>query len=145
MNSRCLGVVIHKLFQGVGREILLVLGEECHLAKTGWDESEFLWEWRLKNTLIAMRLPLRMIQKTLIKHDVHHVDHVPCLLCVSNSTFPLTSNLYSSWLLLLEANAMPRWNFRFNWEKGAFFSPRYLMLMSRPPPKNPSPVTRTPT
>lgn len=46
MNSRCLGVVIHKLFQGVGREILLVLGEECHLAKKlwkwrmGWDESD---------------------------------------------------------------------------------------------------------
>ena len=59
--------------------------------------------------------------KTWIKHDVDDVDHVPCLLRVSNSTFPLTSNLYSSWLLLLEANAMPRWNFRFNWEKGAFF------------------------
>ncbi len=41
----CLGVVIHKLFQGVGREILLVLGEECHLAKTGDDHGWMRWEW----------------------------------------------------------------------------------------------------
>ena len=48
----CLGVVIHKLFQGVGREILLVLGEECHLAKTGDDHGWMRWEWIFVRVLV---------------------------------------------------------------------------------------------